>query len=198
MNKTRTNVNGVYTPTMKYTFDDSTNTSITIANNVDHKNQWNNDFSDDSKRLKISMYGDNINMTGLYKHGFTIEADNATEAIRLGQYFLTIAFKLMRWDERLIETGHYATTHPKYDKENAKMYVIDDIYDTETIQELEALKDSFKGWMREEEVKSAFERQYCKLSGGNEPIKRQTNKSYAEDTSRAFNEAFPEIKGEAV
>ena len=180
MNKTRTKVNGVYTPTMKYTFDDGTNTSITIANNVDHKNQWNNDFSDDSKRLKISMYGDNINMTGLYKHGFTIEADNATEAIRLGQYFLTIAFKLMRWDERLIETGHYATTHPKYDKENAKMYVIDDILDTETASELELLKSSFKGWMSEDDVKTAYERQYAKFPNKLSEIARQTKQIYPE------------------
>lgn len=198
MLKNRTNVNGVYTPAIRYTFNDGTNTSVTIANNTNHRDIESNDLSDESKRLKISLYGDNVNMTGLYKHGFTVEAHNAEEAIKLGHYFLSIARALFTWDERLVETGHYITTHPNYNKENGKMYVIDDIYDTETISELEALKDSFKGWMREEEVKSAFERQYSKLLGGNEPIKRQTKKSYAEDTSRAFKEAFPEIKGEAV
>ena len=37
MNKTRTNVNGVYTPAIRYTFNDGTNTSVIIANNTSHR-----------------------------------------------------------------------------------------------------------------------------------------------------------------
>lgn len=190
MNKVRSNVNGVYTPTMKYTFDDGTNTSVLISNNVNHRDMSLTDLDDDSKRLKISLYGDNINMTGLYKHGFTVEADNAIDALKLGNYFITIASKLLQWSDKLVETGHYTTMHPKYNKENGKMYVIDDIYDTESIEELEILKNTFKGWMREEEVKSAYEAQENKLLGITskklEKIARQTKQTYPQDKTMPF------------